>query len=153
MDLQEEGHHLEHVGKKLCQRHQRGDAVRTRLHPSGAVAETKRRTLDVVLEDLREDGEERVLEAAHGGRVGLTGDADRQTEGLKQVVVKVRLAGVLEDTQKKKDSWVTFAPPSHESAQVFHLADEEELMSELTNQSRDVGDDGVLQQREASHDG
>lgn len=56
----------------------------------------KRRTLDIVLEDLCEDGEERVLEAADSRGVGLAGDAYRQAEGLKQVVVKVRLAGILE---------------------------------------------------------
>lgn len=49
----------------------------------------------VVLEDLRKYGEEGVLEAADGGGVGLAGDADRQAKGLKQVVVKVRLAGIL----------------------------------------------------------
>lgn len=51
--------------------------------------------MDVVLEDLRKYGEEGVLEAADGGGVGLAGDADRQAKGLKQVVVKVRLAGIL----------------------------------------------------------
>lgn len=55
----------------------------------------RRRTLDIVLEDLCEDGEERILEAADSGGVGLAGDADRQAEGLEQVVVKVRLAGIL----------------------------------------------------------
>lgn len=54
--------------------------------------------MDIVLEDLREDGEERVLEAADSGRVGLAGDAYRQAEGLKQVVVEVRFAGILEGT-------------------------------------------------------
>lgn len=51
--------------------------------------------MNVALEDLRKYGEEGVLEAAHSGGVGLAGDADRQAEGLKQVVVKVRLAGIL----------------------------------------------------------
>lgn len=51
--------------------------------------------MDVVLEDLREDGEERVLEAADSRRVGLAGDAYGQAEGLEQVVVEVRLAGIL----------------------------------------------------------
>lgn len=51
--------------------------------------------MDVVLEDLRKHGEEGVLEAADRDGVGLAGDADRQAEGLKQVVVKVRLAGIL----------------------------------------------------------
>lgn len=52
--------------------------------------------MDIVLEDLREDGEERILEAADSDGVGLAGDAYRQAEGLKQVVVEVRLAGILE---------------------------------------------------------
>lgn len=52
--------------------------------------------MDIVLEDLGEDGEERVLEATDSGGVGLAGDAYRQAEGLKQVVVEVRLAGILE---------------------------------------------------------
>lgn len=56
------------------------------------------RTLHVVLEDLCKHGEEGVLEAADSGGVGLAGDADRQAEGLKQVVVKVRLAGILKTT-------------------------------------------------------
>lgn len=34
-----------------------------------------------------------------------------------------------------------------------HLTDEEQLVSELNNQRGDVGDDGLLQQREAAHDG
>lgn len=36
---------------------------------------------------------------------------------------------------------------------VPHLADEEELMSELPDQSGDVGNNGVLKQGEAAHDG
>lgn len=51
--------------------------------------------MDIVLEDLRKYGEEGVFEAADSGGVGLAGDADQQAEGLKQVVVKVRLAGIL----------------------------------------------------------
>lgn len=34
-----------------------------------------------------------------------------------------------------------------------YLADLEKLMSELTNQRRDVGNNGLLQQGEAAHDG
>lgn len=54
-----------------------------------------RLTLDVVLEDFGEDREERLLEAADSGGVGLAGDADGQAQRLEQVVVKVRLAGIL----------------------------------------------------------
>lgn len=35
-----------------------------------------RRTLNIVLEDLGEDGEERFLKAADGGRVGFACDPD-----------------------------------------------------------------------------
>lgn len=52
-------------------------------------------TLDIVLKDFSEDGEECFLEAADCGGVGLAGDPDRQAQGLKQVVVKMRLAGIL----------------------------------------------------------
>lgn len=52
-------------------------------------------TLDVVLQDFGEDREERLLEAADCGGIGLAGDADGQTQRLKQVVVEVRLAGIL----------------------------------------------------------
>lgn len=72
--------------------------IRNWLHscdPPRGSASQRRRTLDIVLEDLRKYGEEGVLEAADSGGVGLAGDADRQAEGLKQVVVKVRLAGIL----------------------------------------------------------
>lgn len=36
---------------------------------------------------------------------------------------------------------------------VAYLADQEELMSELTNQCGNVGNNGLLQQGEAAHDG
>lgn len=73
----------------------------SRRQPCGQGAVVIRRTLNVVLEDLGEDGEERFLEAADRGRVGFAGDPDRQAQGLKQVVVKVRLAGILKtDTDK-----------------------------------------------------
>lgn len=47
------------------------------------------------MKDFCEDWEECFLKAADSSRIGLTGDPDRQTQGLKQVVVKVRLAGIL----------------------------------------------------------
>ena len=61
------------------------------------------RTLDIILKDLSEDREESLLEAADSSRVGFAGDADGQAQGLKQVVVKVRLAGILKtgDTDYK----------------------------------------------------
>lgn len=102
MDLQEERHHLEHVWKKLCQRHQKEtDHNLDALLANSSVPQRRRvggggmHTLDIVLQDLREDREERILEAADSCWGGLAGDADGQAEGLEQVVVKVRLAGVL----------------------------------------------------------
>lgn len=52
-------------------------------------------TLDIILKDLREDREEGFLKAANSSGVGLAGDSHRQAQGLEQVVVKVRLAGIL----------------------------------------------------------
>lgn len=62
-------------------------------------------TLDIVLQDFGEDGEERFLEAADGGGVGLAGDADGQTQRLKQVVVEVRFAGILKKEQNYSSSY------------------------------------------------
>lgn len=59
-----------------------------------------RHTLDIVLKDLREDGEERFLKAADRGGVGFAGDPHRQAQGLKQVVVEVRFAGILKGGQR-----------------------------------------------------
>lgn len=69
-----------------------------RTSPEGwaAFVGVGRLTLDVALEDFGEDGEECFFEAADGGGVGLAGDADGQAQRLEQVVVEVRLAGVLE---------------------------------------------------------
>lgn len=72
--------------------------VALKCEPIKKLGRSRRDTLDIVLEDLCEDGEEGVLEAADSHGVGLAGDAYRQAEGLKQVVVKVRLAGVLKST-------------------------------------------------------
>lgn len=80
--------------------------------------------MDIVLEDLCEDGEERVLEAADSRGVGLAGDAYRQAEGLKQVMVKVRLAGILKSTFLGYISTsvkVNFSTQNHSG--VFYLAD------------------------------
>lgn len=40
-------------------------------------------TLDIILKDLSEDREECLLKAANSGGVGLTGDPNRQAQGLK----------------------------------------------------------------------
>ncbi len=64
-------------------------------------------TLDIVLKDLSEDGEECFLEAADSGGVGLAGDPDRQAQRLKQVVVKVRLAGILKTCDR---FWISRLP-------------------------------------------
>lgn len=62
------------------------------------------RTLHVVLKDLCEHGEEGLLETAHSRRVCLTGDPDGQTQWLKQVVIEMGLAGIL-DGQINKSGW------------------------------------------------
>lgn len=66
---------------------------------------TNWRTLNIVLEDLREDGEERFLKTADSSGVRLAGDADRQAQGLKQVVVKVRFAGILKADETFFNTW------------------------------------------------
>lgn len=53
------------------------------------------RTLNIILKDLREDGEEGFLKAADCRRVSFAGDPHRQAQRLKQVVIKMRLAGIL----------------------------------------------------------
>lgn len=100
MDLKEERHHLEHVWKKLCTREPKRRRRRNVSHHRGLGAlrrhvEINSGTLDVVLKNLCDDGKECFLEAADRGGVGLAGDPDGQAQGLKQVVVKVRLAGIL----------------------------------------------------------
>lgn len=93
MDLQKERHHLEHIREKFCKRRGgRHDAHRSRERKRSCL----RRTLNVVLEDLGEDGEEGLLEAADCGRVGFAGDPHGQAQRLEQVVIEMRLAGVLE---------------------------------------------------------
>lgn len=57
-------------------------------------------TLHIVLEDLGEDQEQRLLEAGDGGRVGSAGDSYGQADGLEQVMVEVRLAGILEGREQ-----------------------------------------------------
>lgn len=94
VDLQQQGHHLEDVGQELCGRSSRRRRETT-CGPAAGPGPVGPLTLHVVLQDLGEDGEERFLEAADGGSVGLAGDADGQTQRLEQVVVEVRLAGVL----------------------------------------------------------
>ena len=54
------------------------------------------RTLYVLLEDILERGKESFLEAGHSLGTGEARDADGDTYRLKQVVVEVRLARVLE---------------------------------------------------------
>lgn len=51
--------------------------------------------MNIILKDLCEDREECFLKADDCGGVCLAGDPNRQAEGLEQVVVKVRFAGIL----------------------------------------------------------
>lgn len=60
---------------------------------------SSKRTLHVVLKNLCEHGEECLLKAAHSHRVGLTGDPDGQAQWLKQVVVEMGFAGILDKQQ------------------------------------------------------
>lgn len=102
VDLQQERHHLEHVREKFCRQEASGRRVswfprasRSGCSPEDGLLEVERLTLNIVLEDFSEDWEKRFLEAADSGCIGLAGDADGQAQRLKQVVVKVRLAGIL----------------------------------------------------------
>lgn len=54
------------------------------------------RTLHVILKDLCEYREEGFLEAAHSHRVRLAGDPDGQAQWLKQVVIEMGLARILD---------------------------------------------------------
>ncbi len=83
--------------------------------------------MDVLDEDLLEDGEESLLEGRDGGAVGAAHDADRQRQRFEQVVVEVRPVGVARhQLQLRRQA-------GQRLAQVRHH--------------------GVLQRRERAHDG
>ncbi len=52
-------------------------------------------TLHIILEDLSKHRKQGLFKADHSVLIGLAGDPDGQAQWLKQVMVEMRLTGIL----------------------------------------------------------